>query len=112
MSWLEWFKARWKWVAAGTAVLLAVLVGLFTRRRAAFLPAVDTTQKKVEEKTAVAEQVAAEKRDVQVKLLEKEHDEVIQKLTDEQREKYQELRDNPEELSGWLLDIGKSVRKN
>lgn len=102
----DWIKARWKWVLAGLAILISILYEIF-KSKPVVLPPVDIEQKKVEQETDQKEQQAAQVMDAQVVKLEQEHATVIQQLNDDQKKKYDELKANPDELSSWLIEVGK-----
>ena len=100
----EWLKARWRWVAVGSAILLSFLFGFFRRPKAGpfIQPEDDETKRKLAELQQVAEakakeiaDKAARERETQITVI---------------REETEDLADD-EAVNAYVIDAGKEVRK-
>ena len=108
---MNWLKERWKWIVAGLAMLGAILFGLLSRRKSpVVIPPVDEKQREVERETQEKQKELEAKKIEELDRIQKEHAQTVEKLNEQQKERYEELKENPDELSNWLLELGKKNR--
>ncbi len=106
---MSWLQQWWKWLLAGTAVLVAFVLGLFSSRRRS--PVSTEERKRVEEKTEELVREAEKQRDIKVEEAKKEHAEGTAELEEAQRKRVEELKDKPDEANEFLLEVGKKMRE-
>lgn len=107
-----WLRAQWKWLLAGLAIFLAFVGGILASRRkeTILLPPVDKEQKEIEKETEIKRIELEVKKSAEVVRLKDEYAQTIEKLNKEQKQRFEELKEQPDELSGWLLELGKKNR--
>jgi len=116
----EWLKKYWKWILFPIGILGMVITYFIGRsskktKVEVISPVEKEADDMVKKEQAEADKKAAEakkERDEKVAQLEKEHAETIKEFNDELRDKYEEIKDDPDKVSEFLLNVGKSMRES
>ncbi len=110
---MTWWQKWWKWVV-GIFVLIGIfLAGFFSRRPKILSPSQDMEEekKKIEEEAKGAEEAVEKEKVDHLEEINKAHESKLQDFSETQKENTKKLEENPDEINGWLLEVGRKERE-